>query len=136
MEDAKSQDEDSDSDESSSDERQPAPASSSANYQLFGPNPLTCPDDTIYHIREVTKDMTDDEKKDIYCVSRFPKRDLLDMMACDPPDKDFSGAKPTNQVNANTFATYLEPYVRPYTEEDSAFLKERVCGLKLWQSHY
>ncbi|EER43391.1 transcriptional regulator Ngg1 [Histoplasma capsulatum H143] len=58
-------------------------------------------------------------------VAQFPKSDLSHMMTGTPPDKDFSNAKPTNQVSANTFATYIEPYVRPLTEEDIAFLKER-----------
>ena len=47
-------------------------------------------------------------------------------MAGIPPDKDFSNAKPTNQVSANTFLAYIEPFVRPLTEEDMAFLKEKV----------
>lgn len=38
---------------------------------------------------------------------------------------DFSNAKPANQINFSTFLTYIEPYVRPLTEEDVAFLKER-----------
>jgi len=42
-----------------------------------------------------------------------------------PPDKDLVNAKPTNQVTANQFATYLEPYTKPLTEEDLAFLMER-----------
>jgi hypothetical protein len=70
--------------------------------------------------------MTDDEKREIYCVADFPKSDLGHMMAGVPLDKDFSNAKPTNQVSANTFATHIEPYVRPLTEEDIAFLKEKV----------
>lgn len=70
--------------------------------------------------------MTDEEKKDIYCVSHFPHDDLSHLIAGTPPDKDFSNAKPSNQVNANTFAAYIDPYLRPLTEEDMAFLKERV----------
>ncbi len=70
--------------------------------------------------------MTDDKKKEIYGVSSFPKSDLSNLVAGKLPDKDFSNAKPTNQVNANTFAAYIEPYVRPLTEEDMAWLKERV----------
>ena len=112
---------------SSDDEHQPPPAASIPQYQTFGANPLTFDDPTIYHIRDVTMDMTDEEKKDIYCVASFPHDDLRDLIAGTPPDKDFSSAKPTNQVNANTFATYLEPYFRPLTDEDMAFLKERVC---------
>jgi len=93
--------------------------------QGFFPDPLA-PDPVIYHIREVTRGMTDDERKEIYSVAAFPTKDLTDQIAGTPPDKDFSNAKPTNQVAANTFLTYVEPYVRPLTEEDMAFLRERV----------
>ena len=105
---------------------QPPPAASIPQYQTFGANPLTFDDPTVYHVRKVTPEMTDEEKQDIYCVASFPHDDLRDVVAGTPPDKDFSNAKPTNQVNANTFAAYLEPYFRPLTEEDMAFLKERV----------
>lgn len=117
--------------EDDSDEHQPEPAPAIPQIQVFGPNPLKFDDPTIYHIREVTPDMTDEEKKEIYCVNRFPKSDLSHMMAGVPPDKDFSNAKPTNQVSANTFLSYIEPYVRPLTEEDIAFLKEKVSFIVL-----
>ena len=111
---------------SSLDSHQPPPAQSITQYPTFGLDPLTFDDPTVYHIREITYDMTDEEKKEIYCVAQFPHDDLSHLIAGTPPDKDFSNAKPTNQVNANTFASYIEPYLRPLTEEDMAFLKERV----------
>ena len=111
---------------SSLDSHQPPPAPSIPQFQTFGPDPLTFDDPTIYHIRKVTDDMTDEEKKEIYSVSHFPHDDLSHLIAGTPPDKDFSNAKPSNQVNANTFAAYIDPYLRPLTEEDMAFLKERV----------
>ncbi|KAK5216207.1 Transcriptional regulator [Exophiala xenobiotica] len=92
--------------------------------QGFFPDPLA-PDPVIYHIRDVTPSMSDTEKKQIYGVTSFPTKDLKDEIAGVPPDKDFSNAKPTNQVSANTFLTYVEPYVRPLIEEDMAFLRER-----------
>ncbi|RJE23825.1 transcriptional regulator Ngg1 [Aspergillus sclerotialis] len=104
---------------------QPEPAPTVPQVQVFGPNPLKFDDPTIYHIREVTPGMTDEEKKDIYGVARFPSSDLSHLMAGIPPDKDFSNAKPTNQVSANTFLAYIDPFVRPLTEEDMAFLKEK-----------
>ncbi|KAI8933766.1 hypothetical protein NX059_009478 [Plenodomus lindquistii] len=104
---------------------QPAPAPAVPQYQTFGPDPCKFDDPTIYHIREVTPNMTDEEKKEIYCVAEFPKGDLRDKIAGLPPDKDFSNAKPATQVNATVFANYVEPYIRPLTEEDVAFLKER-----------
>ncbi|KAL1988031.1 hypothetical protein VTN96DRAFT_1555 [Rasamsonia emersonii] len=113
------------SSDDSSESQQPEPAAAVPQYQVFGPDPLKFPDPTIYHIREVTPGMTDEEKKEIYCVADFPKSDLSHLMAGTPPDKDFSNSKPTNQVSANTFASYIDPYVRPLTEEDIAFLKEK-----------
>lgn len=104
---------------------QPAPAPAVPQYQTFGPDPCRFDDPTIYHIREVTPGMTEGEKKDIYCVAEFPPTDLRDRIAGLPPDKDFSNAKPATQVNASVFANYVEPYIRPLTEEDVAFLKER-----------
>jgi hypothetical protein len=112
--------------DNSSEPHQPEPAPAIHQYQVFGPDPLKFDDPTIYHIREVTPGMTDEEKNAIYCVAQFPRGDLSHMMAGTPPDKDFSNAKPTNQASANSFTSYIEPYVRPLTEEDIAFLKEKV----------
>ncbi|KAB8206929.1 Histone acetyltransferases subunit 3 [Aspergillus parasiticus SU-1] len=109
----------------SSDSHQPEPAPAVPQIQVFGPNPVKFDDPTIYHIRDVTPDMTDDERKEIYSVTRFPASDLSHMMAGVAPDKDYSNSKPTNQVSANTFLAYVEPYVRPLMEEDIAFLKEK-----------
>jgi transcriptional adapter 3 len=92
--------------------------------QGFFPDPLA-PDPIIYHIREVKASTTEEEKLDIYSVTAYPTKDLSDQIAGQPPDKDFSNAKPTNQVGASTFLTYAEPFLRPLTEEDIAFLRER-----------
>jgi transcriptional adapter 3 len=94
-------------------------------FQTFGPDPAKFDDPTIYHIRDVTPDMSIEERKEIYCVADFPTSDLRDRTAGSPPNKDFSNAKPATQVNASVFANYVEPYIRPLTEEDVAFLKER-----------
>nr|AGZ20481.1 putative transcription factor NggI [Penicillium janthinellum] len=111
--------------ESSEDSHQPEPQPAVPQIQVFGDNPLKFDDPTVYHIRDITPDMGDDEKKEIYSVASFPKSDLAHMLAGVPPDKDFSNAKPSNQVSANTFQTWIEPYVRALTEEDIAWLKER-----------
>ena len=111
---------------SSIDSHQPPPAPSIMQHQTFGADPLNFDDPTIYHIRKVTDDMTEDEKKEIYGVASFPHDDLSDLIPGTPPDKDFSNAKPSNQVNSNTYAAYIEPYLRPLVEEDVAFLRERV----------
>ena len=112
---------------------QPPPAASIAQYQTFGPNPLTFDDPTVYEILPVTGDMTDEEKKEIYCVSSFPHDDLHDLIAVPRGgmDKDFSNAvKPNNQVAAHTFTAYLDNYLRPLKEEDIGFLNERVSSAK------
>lgn len=108
---------------------QPLPAASVAQYPTFGLNPVTFDDPTIYEIRPITEDMTDEEKKEIYCVASFPHDDLHDLIAIPRGgmDKDFSNAvKPNNQVAAHTFSAYLDNYLRPLKEEDYGFLNERV----------
>jgi transcriptional adapter 3 len=107
---------------------QPPPAMPVQQFQLFGDDPSEFPDPTIYHIKEITPDMSEDEKKRIYCVAGYPDSDLHDMTPGTPPDQDFSNAKPSNQVNASTFANYVEPFIRPLTEEDRGFLTERVSS--------
>jgi len=105
---------------------QPPPAPAVPQYQTFGPDPSKFPDPTIYHIRELTPDMTEDEKKAILCVADYPHDDLHHLTPGTPPDRDFSNAKPSNQVSANTFQTWVEPFIRPLTEEDLSFLKDKV----------
>ncbi|KAE9368472.1 hypothetical protein N431DRAFT_414901 [Stipitochalara longipes BDJ] len=116
-----------DDSDSSMDERQPPPAPAVPHLQIFGDDPSTFPDPTVYEVPDYrsTTEFPRARKKEIYSVSYFPREDLEDLIPGTPPDKDFSNAKPTNQVQANTFATYLEPYFRAFSEEDLAFLRER-----------
>ena len=111
---------------SSLSEQQPPPMPAVPQYQTFGADPSTFDDPTIYHIREIEAGLSEEEIKEIYAVAGYPHDDLHDLIPGTPPDSDFSNAKPTNQVAANTFATYIEPYFRPLNEEDLAFLRERV----------
>lgn len=104
---------------------QPPPAPAVPQYQTFGPDPSKFDDPTIYHIRDVTPGMSEEEKKEIFSVAEYPSSDLHHLTPGTPPDKDFSNAKPPSQINASVFANYVEPYIRPLTEEDVAFLKER-----------
>ncbi|KAL3423517.1 Chromatin-remodeling complexes subunit NGG1 [Phlyctema vagabunda] len=122
---AKTIKDDEDDEDDSSDEHQPPPAPALPHHQTFGPDPTNFPDPTVYEIRAIKPGMTEEQIKEIYSVANYPHDDLHDLIPGDPPDFDFSNAKPTNQVQANTFATYLEPYFRPFTEEDIAFLRER-----------
>lgn len=110
--------------ESSEDEGAP-PRREAPQFQTFGEDPSTFPDPTVYEIREVTPEMTPDQRREIYSVAVYPESDLADLIAGDPPDQDFSSGKASNQIAASTFATYTEPYFRPFNEEDLAFLRER-----------
>ncbi|KAK5663583.1 hypothetical protein OQA88_4014 [Cercophora sp. LCS_1] len=112
-----------DDSDSSSDGRPPPPARPQAN--TFGDDPSTFPDPTVYEILPTYPGMSEEEKREIYSVATYPPSDLADLIAGDPPDKDFSSAKPSNQINFSTFSTYIDPYFRPFTEEDLAFLRER-----------
>ncbi|KAI5467444.1 histone acetyltransferases subunit 3-domain-containing protein [Mariannaea sp. PMI_226] len=110
--------------ESSEDEGAP-PRREVPQSQTFGEDPSTFPDPTVYEIKPVLPGMSDDQRREIYSVAVFPRSDLADLIAGDPPDKDFSNAKPSSQINYSTFSTYAEPYFRPFSEEDLAFLRER-----------
>lgn len=112
-------------DESSSEDEGAPPRRELPQSQTFGDDPSTFPDPTVYEIRPILPGMSDGEKKEIYSVASFPKSDLADLIAGDPPDKDFRNARPNNQINFSTFSSYLEPYFRPFTEEDLAFLRDR-----------
>lgn len=111
----------SDSDTSRTEPRSTAPLYERA----FGKDPTEFDDPIVYHIRDIYDEMSYDEKKEILNVASWPDNDLRELTAGDPPDMDFSNAKPANQINFSTFQTYVEPYIRPFTEEDVAFLKER-----------
>ncbi|TAQ85320.1 hypothetical protein B7494_g6350 [Chlorociboria aeruginascens] len=117
--------EEANADDSSSDEHQPPPAPAVPHLQTFGEDPSTFPDPTVYEIRKITPNMSEDEIREICSVADYPHDDLHELIPGTPPDKDFSNAKPTNQVQANTFAAFLEPYFRAFTEEDLAFLRDR-----------
>ncbi|KAK1830388.1 putative transcriptional adapter 3 [Podospora conica] len=120
----KTDDNDNDDDSDSSDDgRPPPPARPQAN--TFGDDPSTFPDPTVYEILPITPGMSEEEKKEIFSVATYPPSNLADLIAGDPPDKDFSSAKPSNQIGFSTFSSYIDPYFRPFSEEDLAFLRER-----------
>lgn len=125
VDDKKKKEEDNDEEESSSEDEGAPPRREMPQAQTFGDDPSTFPDPTVYEIRDVHPGMSEEEKKQIFSVAGYPKNDLADLIAGDPPDKDFSVAKPTNQINFSTFSTYIDPYFRPFAEEDLTFLRER-----------
>lgn len=63
-----------------------------------------------------------------YGVASYPTTDLKDMLPGEIPDQDFSKAKPPNQVQFTSFAQYIEPFFRSYTEEDISFLNQKAVG--------
>ncbi|KAH7155601.1 histone acetyltransferases subunit 3-domain-containing protein [Dactylonectria estremocensis] len=111
--------------ESSSEDEGAPPRREVPQSQTFGEDPSTFPDPTVYEIRPVYPGMPDEMRKQIYSVATYPRSDLADLIAGDPPDKDFSNAKPSSQINFSTFSTYVDPFFRPFSEEDLAFLRER-----------
>ncbi|KAL2754974.1 hypothetical protein ACRALDRAFT_1071574 [Sodiomyces alcalophilus JCM 7366] len=121
----KREDDEEDEEESSSEDEgaPPRPALPAAN--TFGDDPSTFPDPTLYEILPTHPGMTPEEIRETYSVAVYPKNDLSDIIPGDPPDKDFSNTKPTNQISFSTFSTYIEPYFKPFTEEDLGFLRER-----------
>jgi hypothetical protein len=60
-------------------------------------------------------------------VAAYPTVDLSKDLPGIPPTDDFSKTKaPPNQVNHETFIKAIEPYFRPFTEDDLTFLRQRV----------
>jgi transcriptional adapter 3 len=113
-------------DTNASDTEKPRPEPALPAFQTFGPDPSVFDDPTIYHIRDWTPEDDEDEIKDILGVSDYPQSDLHELTCGTPPDRNLENAKPQNQVTYNQFSTYLEAFTRPLTEEDLAFLMERV----------
>lgn len=76
-------------------------------------------------------ELTDPEYlKKYYGVASYPERDLTDLLPGPIPDQDYTRAKPPNQVQFSTFSAAIEPYFRPYVEEDISFLKQRAVGME------
>ncbi|CCJ29610.1 unnamed protein product [Pneumocystis jirovecii] len=75
--------------------------------------------DDILHISDP------EELKQRLGVSYFPTVDLSDKLPGDPVNEDFSKIKAPIQVSISTYYAYLEPFYRPFSEEDIAFLKEK-----------
>lgn len=64
-----------------------------------------------------------------YGVASYPTTDLKDQLAGPVPDQDYTRAKPPNQVQFSTFATAIEPYFRPFSEEDVSLLLQQSIPL-------
>lgn len=64
-------------------------------------------------------------------VSQYPTTDLSKDLPGIPPTDDFSKVKAQNQVSHDTFIKTIEPYFRPFTEDDLTFLRQQVRLLKI-----
>ncbi|EPX72237.1 SAGA complex subunit Ngg1 [Schizosaccharomyces octosporus yFS286] len=78
--------------------------------------------------------MTYEEKKDLLCVSSFPKKDVRCLVAGTPVTEDFSNSKPNNQISISTFYSFLDPYFRNLNDDDINFLKETSDNSKSYQN--
>ena len=60
-------------------------------------------------------------------VSQYPTTDLSKDLPGIPPTDDFSKVKVQNQTSYDTWLKSIEPYFRPFTEDDLTFLRQQVC---------
>jgi hypothetical protein len=67
-----------------------------------------------------------DDLKRLLGVSTYPVTDLSKDLPGIPPTEDFSKVKGQNQVSHDTFLKTIEPYFRPFSEDDLTFLRQRV----------
>src|SRR5690348_3214729 len=86
---AKAAKKDASSKSSTASPHQPPPAPVVQQTLIFGDNPIEFPDPTIYHIRDLTPEMTEEEMKEILNVADYPHDDLHDKTCGTPPDRDF-----------------------------------------------
>lgn len=63
--------------------------------------------------------------KDRLGVSAYPTVDLTKDLPGIPPTDDFSKAKAQNQTGHDAFLKAIEPYFRPFNEEDLTFLRQQ-----------
>ena len=64
--------------------------------------------------------------KDRLGVSAYPTVDLTKDLPGVPPTDDFSKHKAQNQTGHDAFLKSIEPYFRPFNEEDLTFLRQQV----------
>lgn len=84
---------------------------------------------------EEREDANDEEYKMRIGVVSYPKEDLSTLTAGPVPMDDFTRAKPTNQIQFQTYSTFLEPYFRPFTEDDLQFLQRPLVNSALEASN-
>ena len=60
-----------------------------------------------------------------YSVASYPTNDLKEYLPGELPDMDFSCPKPLNQIQYNTFMSFVDNFFRDITEEDSKLLQTK-----------
>ena len=60
-----------------------------------------------------------------YSVASYPTNDLKEYLPGELPDMDFSCPKPLNQIQYNTFMSFVDNFFRDITEDDSKLLQTK-----------
>ncbi|KAG0665514.1 Transcriptional regulator [Monosporozyma unispora] len=60
-----------------------------------------------------------------YNVASYPTNDLKELLAGEIPDKDYSCPKPTNQIQFNTFLTFVDNFFKALNDDDIKFLENK-----------
>lgn len=67
----------------------------------------------------------EDYLKRKYNVASYPTNDLKDLLPGPIPDADFSCPKPTNQIQYNTFLTFVDNFFKSFNDDDIKFLENK-----------
>ena len=110
---AKTEEKEGEEDESSSEDEGAPPRREQPQAMTFGEDPSTFPDPTIYEILDVKPGMSEEEKKAIFSVAVYPPSDLGDLIAGDPPDHDYSSAKPSRKASMITIINQVLHVLMP-----------------------
>lgn len=79
---------------------------------------------THFDLFEDVDDEDEERLKKKLGVVSFPKEDLSTLTAGPVPMDDLTNSRPTNQLQFSTYSSFLEPYFRPFTDEDIHFLQQ------------
>lgn len=66
-----------------------------------------------------------EEMKRRYGVAYFPTQDLSHLLPGTPSNEDYSKQKIPSQIAVSTFQASIEPFFRPFTEEDLGWLRDK-----------
>lgn len=74
---------------------------------------------------ELTTTSDPEEMKRRLGVAYFPTQDLSHLLPGKPSYEDYSKQKIPNQIAMSTFLSSIDPFFRPFTEEDLGWLRDR-----------